>query len=285
MEHKQILYLFLANTGFTSVEHCISYFDSIPNQGICPYPQLSDTRSCRTLHAFSSLFAPQIHCSHVRPVSNFVCKDSCLPACSNCHPDSECVATHPGIPNNFTSILYQCKCKNGYIGNGTSCTPKTCNYGNCPAVWGSFDCSANNNSNLCHCTETFFHNPTDTSNNLCTCPITSRIIYLNSKPVCVPQGRCTEQWHCNKQNFNQVKCLQYGNNSFTLFKSCVCNYGFLGGWEYPCTCPQGNRIVWSEALMGEVCFSPTQCTVNWHCPNSQHCVVDSDQIVGNCVAN
>jgi len=223
-------------------------------------------------------------CSHVKPVNNMVCVDSCFPACNNCHENAECVASYPNIPADFSPV-YGCQCKNGYVGNGTVCTAKNCEYGNCPAKWGSFDCSGDN---LCKCTESFTPKPFGFGNNdLCNCPEGSQIFYHESKPICVPLGRCIdEQWQCNVQKYNQVKCSSFGNNTFSTFKHCLCNYGFTGGWEYPCACAAGNRIVWSDAHHGEICLPPTGCTTNWHCSGSkQQCVIPSGQLVGTCVAS
>jgi hypothetical protein len=273
---------FLGNTGFTSIEQCVTFFHSLSQTNICPYPYRSNTAQCRVLHGFSSFFLPQVHCSHVKPVGNNVCNDTCATACSDCSPNAECVATYPNItstPQSFTPV-YMCKCKNGYVGNGTTCTAKTCEYGICPAKYGSYDCSS---GNLCKCTETFVSQPVNFGQNLCVCPAGGQIIYKNSKPICVPAGRCLDaQWQCEGQRYSQVRCT--GNNTFSLFKDCVCNHGFSGGYEYPCVCATGNRVVWSDAHQGEVCLPPTGCTVNWHCSSPQTCVIPNGQLVGQCIA-
>lgn len=265
---------YLSDTGFTDFVSCVGFMLTLPPNNPCPYSQRSNTQDCRRLHAFSSLFLPNIHCSHVKPAS-MVCTDSCLPACANCDPNAKCVASYPTI--NVPSPVYQCQCNNGYVGNGTHCSPKSCSYGNCPALYGSYDCS----TGLCMCTETFTRNPTGSS--ICTCPSPSQVFYNNSKPVCVPQGRCLNaQWQCNGQSYTQVKCLPV-NNTFSLFNACVCNYGFNGGWEYPCSCSAGRRVVWSDALNGDVCLSSTECTANWHC-TSNRCSIQSGQQIGTCVS-
>jgi hypothetical protein len=266
-------YNYLSDTGFADFGSCVGFLLSLPPNNPCPYPQRSNTRDCRRLHAFSSLFLPNVHCSHVKPAS-MVCTDSCLPSCSNCDPNAKCVPEFPVI--NVPNPVYKCQCNNGYVGNGTVCTPKNCSFGNCPALFGSYECS----TGLCMCTESFTQNPTGSS--ICTCPSPSQIFYNNSKPVCVPQGRCIDaQWQCNGQSYTQVKCVSV-NNTFSLFNACVCNYGFNGGWEYPCSCPVGRRIVWSNTLNGDVCLNSTECTANWHC-STNRCSISPGQQVGTCV--
>lgn len=269
-------YNYLQDTGFASLTDCITFLYSLSPNNPCPYSQRSNTAACRALHGFSSFFLPNIHCSHVKPIS-MACKDSCLPACANCDTNARCVPTFPVITNN---PVYVCQCNNGYVGNGTNCVAKTCLYGNCPALYGSYDCT----SGRCACTETFTPVPTiaNNSNNLCSCSAPSKIVYNNSKPICVPQGRCIKnQWECNLQTYTRVKCLPQ-DNTFTLFGACICNYGFLGGWEYPCTCPANKRVVWSASLDGDACLSSNECTVNWHC-QTNNCAIVPGQKVGICI--
>jgi hypothetical protein len=242
---------------------------------VITYVQQSNTTACRSLHGTSAIFLPNIHCSHVRPNSH-VCKDACTAQCSNCDPNAQCVATYPTIE----SVVYQCQCKNGYVGNGTSCTAKQCVNDNCPAMDGTFECS----TGLCKCTETFTHEPQPNQNNLCYCPTDSgsEIFYNNSVPICVPKGRCiNKQYQCTTQSYNHVKCVKL-DNDFTLFGACLCNYGFNGGWEFPCSCPSGKRIVWSEILDGQVCLSPDECTANRQCPKNSVCVIPSGTPIGHC---
>jgi len=264
---------YLSDTGFTSVEDCVTQLNNLPANP-CPYAQRSNTKECRQLHGFSSGPLPSVHCAHTK-IDSMVCQDSCLPACANCDSNAECVATFPTL----LTPVYKCQCKNGYVGNGSTCAAKTCNYGNCPALYGSYQCSTGN----CVCKDTFTANPTATGNDdLCTCE-GGQIIYNNSVPVCVPEGRCiSQQYECNEQSYNQVKCKSIGYNTFTKFKFCVCNYGFNGGYEYPCTCDASKRVVWSDTLSGEVCLSTSECTANWHCAYPKTCQISSGQQVGQC---
>lgn len=263
----------LVDTGFVDGADCVAKLSNLPPNP-CPYAQRSNTPECRQLHGFASGLLPSVHCSHVK-IGSMVCTDSCLPACANCDPNAECVPTFPTL---FAPV-YQCQCKNGYVGNGTTCVEKPCNYGNCPALYGSYQCS----TGKCMCKDTFTANPTATGNNLCTCE-GGQIIYNNSVPVCVPTGRCiSQQYECNGQDYNQVKCTTVGYNTYTKFKFCVCNYGFEGGYEYPCSCPTGKRVVWSNTFNGEVCLSPSECTVSWHCAYPQTCQIAPGQQVGQCV--
>lgn len=270
---------YLPDTGFSTVGECIAFIDSLPAKSLCPYQSRSQTAACRALHGTSAFILPSLHCAHVRPVS-MVCTDSCLPACANCHANAECIATHPGIPTNFTDV-YECKCKNGYLGNGSVCVEKTCEYGNCPALYGSYDCT----TGLCKCTETFIAQPEGFgSNGLCVCPDGGQIVYNNSKPVCVPVGKCiSEKWECNLQPYNRVSCQKYGNNTFSLLKDCICHYGFKGGFEYNCICESPKRVLWSDTFNGEVCLSTIECTANWHCVYPKTCSISTGQQIGSCV--
>ena len=266
---------FLPDTEYTSVADCINVL-STKLTSPCPFQQRSDTARCRMAHGQTSFFDPAYHCSHTRPIS-MRCVDTCLPACSACDANAECVATFPTL---FTPV-YQCKCKNGYVGNGTSCTPKQCSYGQCPSMYGSYECS----TGLCKCRESFTTNPmiTSTSNDLCRCDAPSRIIYNGSTPVCVPEGRCVrDQYECNLQSYNQVKCKSVGDNMFTNLKSCQCNYGFTGGYEYPCMCASPKRVVWSDTHSGEVCLGVTECTANWHCGYPLTCHILPGNTTGSC---
>lgn len=275
---------YLVDTGFSTLEECITFMYALPsdpNNTICPYVDRSNTTNCRTIHMLSSFIDPSIHCAHVRPDSA-LCVNTCLPACDNCDINASCRATYVSIPYNFTPV-YACECNNGYVGNGSHCTPKACSYGNCPAAWGSYDCSGDN---LCKCTETFTPNPTDTTgSNLCTCPAPSQLFWNGDILECVPKGRCLngQQWQCTSQSYNDVKCTTYGNNTFTLFNDCLCNYGFLGGWEYPCSCPSPKRSFYSNSYSGNICLQPWECQFSWQCGYPLTCHVPTGQQIGSCV--
>lgn len=269
---------YLADTTFTSSADCINFFTNLAPSP-CPFSQRSNTLNCRLAHGQTSFFGPDIHCAHVKPNSS-VCVDTCLSTCSNCDSNAECVATFPTLPASFTPV-YQCKCKNGYVGNGTSCVAKTCSYGNCPALYGSYECSTGS----CKCLKSFDTNPmvTSTSNDLCKCDAPSRVIYNGSAPVCVPEGKCIANlWECNLQSYNQVKCKSVGDNIFTDLKACQCNYGFTGGYEYPCNCASTKRVVWSDALSGEICLTTSECTADWHCSYPNTCHGASGSTIGTC---
>jgi len=272
---------YLTDTGYNNIEECITFLDNLENQfHPCPYAQRSNTDDCRNLHGISAFVLPSLHCAHVRP-NSAVCVDTCLPSCSNCHQNAECVASHPGIPTNFT-VVYECQCKKGYIGNGTFCEPLSCdNHDKCPGLYGSYECS----TGLCKCTETFNHQPEGFgTKNLCICPNDGQIVYNNSGiPFCVPVGKCLQnQWECNLQSYQQVKCATFGINTFTLFKDCLCNYGFSGGWEYPCHCDSSKKIVYSSYHNGQVCLSTQECTENYHCTSSNTCHFQSGNPIGTC---
>lgn len=271
---------YLADTGFSTPQECVAFLSSLPATQPCPYTQRSNTSTCRALHALSSFFLPQVHCSHVRRDS-MVCMEACLPACSNCDVNAECVDV--SSPPVTFSAIYQCKCKNGYVGNGTFCQPKTCGNGNnaCPASRGSYNCS----TGLCMCTSSFINNPTATGNDLCSCPSPKQIFWRDGASICLPPGRCiddTDRYMCNLQNPNQVKCLPV-ENAFNPLNKCACNYGFSGGWEYPCSCQSPRRQLWSPSFSGFVCLNSTECTTNYpDCVPPQTCHIPAGQKVGSC---
>jgi hypothetical protein len=270
-------YNYLLDTGFASVDDCITFMSNLsPNQP-CPYDLRSNTTACRALHAISSFFLPSVHCSHVKRDS-LVCTESCLPACSNCDVNAECVDT--SSPPDFI-IQYKCVCKNGYVGNGTTCTPKFCNFGNCPAPTGSYNCS----TGLCMCKDSYTHQPTATGNNLCACLSPNVVYWYNNAPICLPPGRCindANRYMCNLQQYSEVTCAPM-NNSFNPLSKCVCNYGYLGGFEYPCSCPAPRRKLWSNSFNGFVCLNTTECTTNYpDCFYPKTCHIASGEKVGSC---
>jgi len=278
---------FLADTNYTSQQQCYDYMDSLDaHPSPCPFPQQSNTKQCRQLHGTASYLLPNVHCQHTRPNNSVTCQDSCLATCSNCHPNASCVATFD-LPNSFAAT-YMCECKNGYTGNGTSCTPLACSASSqCPSQKQSYTCSS---SNLCTCTDTFVHNPTSPyDHGYCTCPDGTNQFKNGtdpeSPPVCVPIGRCIsddKRHMCQNQRHNQVKCLPYGQNTLRSFLSCLCNFGFQGGWEYPCSCPFPKTTKHSNAYDGEVCLSPGECTDDNHCHGNSNCVITPGQQSGTC---
>jgi len=275
-------YNYILDTGFASFADCLAFMVQLPTSQPCPFTLQSNTTGCRQLHAFSSFFLPNIHCSHVKPLSP-VCRAQCLPQCSNCDANAKCIASFPNVPTSF-GVVYSCKCNNGYIGNGTTCTPLACsNKGNCPASAGSYSCA--NPGNLCKCLDSFTSQPSlmGVDNSLCICPLGSTVFWVNKVPVCLPEGRClddSKRYMCNIQNYNQIKCLAQ-NNSFNTLSLCTCNYGYNGGKEYPCVC--NGRQEWSNKMAGQICINATECTENWHCSNGKVCVGATALTIGACV--
>lgn len=278
--------IYLNETGFTDATDCIIQLSSLP-PSICPFPYRSNTYVCRSLHSFMALLDPELHCSHTRKLNNMPCKDTCLPVCSSCHVNAECVAIQTYPPT--TTINYKCQCKNGYVGDGTlSCLPKSCPSNNCPGtLYGSYTCL----NGLCTCNETYIPLQNASGNNpLCICKDgNNRIFYKNSKPICVPIGRCLDDKHyqCTTgngglQSYNQVKCTTF-DNEFSLFNHCICNYGFTGGLLFPCGCDINNTIVYSDIFKGEICLKPNECTLDtiYKCGNNQ-CIVQPGESIGLC---
>lgn len=274
-------------TGFTSFQDCVDLMNSKTTTP-CPFTIRSDTSDCRNIHSVISLLDPANHCQHVSRDS-IPCKNSCLPACSNCDVNADCV---PIINIPYPGIDYKCQCKNGYTGNGTTCSPRQCPSNLCPdTLFGSYNCS----NGICRCTESFTPSR-NTSGPLCSCEFgEDRIFYRNHKPLCIPVGRCLDDKHyqCTtgnggNQSSTQVKCTYYGNNDFSILNHCKCNFGFKGGWKFPCYCPTENSIVYSKSFQGEICLSPNQCTLDTSksvCGNNEICSIVNTSLIGTCVSS
>ena len=267
-------------TGYDNFTDCIAFLSALPPTQVCPYEQQSNTIPCRALHGLNAFFRPSIHCAHTAKMS-MVCMASCLPNCSSCDVNAKCVDV--SIPPTSFDPYYQCQCNNGYIGNGTFCAPLNCSYGNCPAPYGSYQCD----TGKCMCQHGFVYNPLD-SEDYCTCPSPSHVFWVNNAPQCIPAGRCIDDtnrylcYHDDHKKASKIKWLSV-NNNFNPLGKCVCNYGYQGGWEYPCICPSSKRELWSNTLNGLVCLNTTECTTtNPDCLNSQNCHIPSGQYVGTC---
>lgn len=258
---------YLPNTGYSTLEECITFFATVVPNSICPFQGRSNTAACRITHAWASFIRPDVHCSHVRPVS-VTCADTCFPACDNCNIHAECVATFPTL---FEPV-YKCQCKDGYTGDGHTCTPNSCT--------SNTHCARDQEcvDEICQCKDTFTWNSTATKKrDQCTCE--EGTIYDG---VCVPIGRCSEKKHCNIQRPNTVSCSEYGHNSFTQWKHCLCNYGYEGGWEYPCTC-SGEREEVVQSPGKKVCLASGECTRSGQCSHHQTCHIRGDGSgIGDC---
>jgi hypothetical protein len=274
---------FLSDTGYSGMSDCVQFLSSLDqNEDECPFSRRSNTSLCRLLHAISAFFRPDIHCQHAGKMST-PCRNTCLPGCAGCGANAECVAKFPTL---YTPV-YGCQCKKGYKGDGKICVPATCvngisNY----ARYGTYTCQ----NNLTMCTDSFTWDsiPGDYSHGVkgkdpgsCYCESPSSVYYDGSTPYCIPQGRCLKQYQCKNQDYNTVKCKAYGFNPITPWLNCLCNYGYVGGWEYPCTCESPRRVVWSDKLDGNVCLLPTECTADYHCTYPQRCD-SSNSTVGVC---
>jgi len=266
---------YLVDTGYTSVADCVTKMNTIQATTPCPYILRSNTRECRgTIHGPSAIFLPEVHCQHTS-LNSTVCVDTCLPACANCHSNATCVPTFPTL----TAAVYQCKCKNGYVGNGTHCELLICNNGHCPAPRDTFTCV----DSFCTCNPTFSHDPLNEGNDYCVCPEGKHIEKNGTDLLCIPDGRCiVDQRECKIQNYNEVKCLDLGENIYSPLNHCVCNYGFEGRNEFDCVCPTGRRKEWSNLHNGKICISDSECTENWHCDHPDTCDIGVNATIGVC---
>lgn len=251
-----------ADMGFTDFASCVAFVTAL-NAGppsVCSFPFKSNTTLCRLLHGISSVQLPSVHCRHVRPLDSMVCREQCLPACNGCSPNAHCTPVFPTI---FT-LQYKCTCKEGYTGDGYTCTANACAT--------ATDCNDNPNqvacsSGLCKCRPSFTWNSTNTQD-VCQCIDGNVFSDGANGPVCIPTGRCLQDNHCQVQNSETVKCTAYEpvTQYSPPFKACLCNYGYQGGWEYPCSCPAPKREVYSRAQQGKICIAATECTEDRHCP-------------------
>ena len=248
----------------------------------CPDVESSNTTLCRIIHAITAISNPPqslvIHCPHTQ-VPSPVCIDKCDSVCETCNQNADCIFN----VDPYGIKTYNCTCKEGYIGDGfDSCTAINCtaqyqcgegdyyNYANC-----------NTSSNLCYCLPTFTWNPITQR---CECQGQATVQYINSSAVCLPIGRCTEKYQCTTAgsnsdgvqqivigNWNQLQCVNEGFTAQIPFSSCVCNYGYNGGYFIPCVCPSENTEVYSSIIQGNLCLSSNECGADYNCPWPQTC--------------
>eukprot|EP01091_Cochliopodium_minus_P010394 TRINITY_DN273_c0_g1_i1.p1 TRINITY_DN273_c0_g1~~TRINITY_DN273_c0_g1_i1.p1 ORF type:complete len:490 (-),score=89.88 TRINITY_DN273_c0_g1_i1:50-1519(-) len=275
------------NQQYATYDECIDKMTLIDQQnaarigGGCPDKQVSNTTICRLLHAATALTYPPtsnvLHCPHTGTPST-ICIDLCWDVCDHCDPNAQCQYK----VNQYGERSYECICNDGYIGNGTSCARTNCS--------AQYECAGSSNYNYvgcntttsqCYCQATFTWNPLTGG---CDCTSGNSVWYSNSA-FCLPTGRCRDKYQCTTNgtdsagqsqpavgNWNQVNCVPYGTLT-TLFpdNSCLCNYGYDGGFFVPCTCAAGRTEVWSPTVNGNVCLTSSQCIADYSCPTGKHC--------------
>lgn len=274
-------------THFNTFFECVSFIQSrIDTPNICPYPLRSNTRDCRALHGMSSFFIPTLHCTHVPPVSP-LCRDDCLDGvCANAVANSKCVALWPNIPISY-ELEYKAVCADGYTGDGlVACVANTCTKNSeCPD-----DLAVCGNKGICECPETYVWDSSAEARRTrktCVCPPETQEFVTAGKKVCVREGRCLDKSQCPQARRGQpltVQCAPYGVNPYSPFKTCLCNYGYIGGIEYPCECVAPRREVYSARLEGTVCLAAGECVTNAQCGSNQSCNIPAGGSVGTCVA-
>jgi len=278
---------------YKDVNECINYVT--PLNSPCPYPISSNTLACRGLHLQNALINAEVHCPHCGMESP-VCVDDCLPTanqtnCNNCAArNATCAVDYPN-PSAVRDPIYFCMCNDGFIGDGSTCTAKSCSK--------SAVCNANGmcenesqypcgkfgictDKGICGCMPTFMWN---TTTGLCVCPpdTTLRLKAVQGAPMCVPNGKCLDVSDCKDQSWHEVQCKSTPvPNPISPFKACLCNDGFIGGWTNPCTCPKGNKILHNRKIHAKVCAGPGQCTEDYQCGWWQKCVVPKDSGLGTC---
>lgn len=271
--------------NYSSFEECLQVMQSIDAQNQihpCPDIQVSNTTSCRLLHAVVALTDPPIsqinHCPHTNTPST-ICIDYCTDVCDTCDVNAHC--TFSVTPYGVRS--YQCECNEGWVGNGTNCSRTNCTstYQCVPngAVYNYVGCNTSNA--LCYCQNTFVWNATSGA---CECQGNNSVWWINNTPICLEMGRCIDRTQCSGVGYNsegvahqaigswnQLNCEAYAQPT-TLFpyNSCVCNYGYDGGFFVPCTC--SHTEIWSPIIQGNVCIDTSiYCVANYSCPSGKVC--------------
>ncbi|AAV50920.1 putative EGF-like domain-containing protein [Acanthamoeba castellanii mimivirus] len=276
------------NQVYDSYESCLNYMSVVVNHtSFCPTGSLiANSSGCHYFHASSALNYPEIHCQHVRPYDSPTCQDFCLTqGCGNCDSNAECV-----FVSGSNSIVpkYQCKCKSGYVGNGTHCSPVTCSaQWQCPSEYNYGSCQ----NGLCGCNSGngFKWVPdqaTVNSHQACQCSENETVQWYNGVPECMPIGRCRYVWQCPQAatQYTSITCTKYGQNALVPFNTCLCNYGYDNlGFSYKCQCSVPKREIWSNVRQGTLCLAPNECTDNYHCA-SNNCQVQPGQWLGTCAA-
>ena len=257
---------------FSSLDDCLTKMaEVVATQSVSPCNDIltSNSTACRNVHYVTALAnQPQSqidHCPHVQ-IPSPVCIDRCLVNCSNCDPNAQCVF----VLTLTGSRVYSCLCNPGYVGNGTTCTRVTCS--------AQYDCATGDNYNYvacingtCACQPSF---EWDTTLGTCVIPEGTNVVYNNGQAVALPLGRCYEQWQCSNfglGGYNDLTCVQFGVNAFVPYLTCICNYGYDGGFNVPCTCASGKTITWSSQLNSNVCLFPYECAASYDCSYGQSC--------------
>nr|WIL04959.1 EGF-like protein [Cedratvirus duvanny] len=266
------------NQVYSTLEECIAYMKQVERKvQPCPGGYIANNTICYNFHRKSAAYLPQVHCPHVSPTST-VCRDFCLTrGCGNCDANAECVlTTRPG------EILstYACKCKEGYIGNGQTCSKATCTGAwSCPTSYNFATCV----NSTCGCKKAGGFLWDGSKNDVCSCGRNEEVYYVNGEPQCMPLGRCREVWQCPQKD-NTVRCDVYGTNALLPFKTCLCNYGYDNlGFARDCQCSAPKREIWSPSANGFVCLTPDECSENYHCASGKTCQKSSGSWLGTCV--
>lgn len=261
---------------YASLDECVAFMEaldaSVDPTTACPYALSSNTTQCRDYHVDNAWADPNVHCPHTA-VDSMTCMDTCQPACASCPVNGHCHVDYPSLAAD--AAVYSCACDDGYVataidvatGGATECTLRACSADwQCAAAPGSV---CDTNAGRCKCAPTFTWNATSGG---CDC-VGGVVQWNGAAPVCVPEGRCLERYHCTAQSWSRAQCRQTTPpNVISAFQSCLCNPGFVGGFENACTCPYGDAaVVWSDSIQGEVCLAPGQCAADWQCAYGYHC--------------
>lgn len=306
---------------YATMEECIEYLSTevAPDgYGLCPFTYSSKSMSCYLLHGVSAglgfidPMAPSVHCPHVGRQSD-MCIDRCLESCDLCRDDDADVIYPIADPTlnaqcivkqyiNFTIPDYQCACKSGYVRDTSvtdkfKCVPVQCSqdyqcYFNNEQKknWGAGSCI----NGLCVPRNGFSWN-SDPQNPGFYCQYGQQQVFhtAGSQITCRQPGFCnpnvTESQarvECQTiSDYTKVKCVDVSGGDINIITHrpnvCLCNLGFSGGREFPCTC--NGHTVWSNLINGEVCLQQGQCMNPYDCQHGYSCVGASSTSIGNCI--
>lgn len=278
---------YLNTTGFSSTQECIDAYTAIEEQGTpCQQVFSSNTIWCRVIHIVSAFRQPWLHCPHMNIDHPTVCVDSCLPECGNCDDNAYCHSTLQEdkiIQGKYEEYLsYECRCKEGYTGNGTVCERDVC--------IGDFQCTSKDPysqciNGTCACNSNLKWNGDDGS-----CGCDNDIIYWDKSvrphlPYCLTPGKCEDKWHCPQSDFNSFNCTQFPNpNTITRGDFCLCNPGYenVGMDSDDCVCNDPKRVVPSKIKGFNICIAPGECGTSKHCQSGQICIIQPNDLIGTC---
>lgn len=280
----------LSLTGYSSIAQCVEEMSSYISNITCPDVFSSFTYGCLLNHAVAALYNGTVHCPHVQTPSP-VCIDKCIGpggggGCNNCSSNAHCDYS---VDDNTLELSYFCTCNKGYVGDGYTCSEKSCtDDSSCGLPYGK----CNNETGLCTCAnDTFTWFPENEEAN-CGCKENEVIDWKNDVPNCLRIGNCINVADCSNYagfNTNDAQCKEtVPSNPYIYGDFCLCNPGFENqGFENSCECgvTTNKTRKWSPEINGNVCLEDYECTEPWHCDPYANCIKEEGNLIGVCEHN